>query len=109
MNQITTIRLIAGREISERLRSRLAWAMTAITKLLVAALIVTPALLRHPPKAIVVGLVGSSGQTFGPALQASAKAMKMDIRVVDVTNDADVRTRVADGSLDVALSVGYGL
>ena len=60
MNWVPTTRLVARREIAERLRSRLIWVFTALTTLLVVALIVIPALVRQPAKATVVGLVGAS-------------------------------------------------
>jgi len=60
MNWVPTTRLVARREIAERLRSRLIWVFTALTTLLVVALIVIPALVRQPAKATVVGLVGAA-------------------------------------------------
>ncbi len=106
MNHLATIRLVAGREITERLRSRLIWIMTALTTLLVVALIVIPALVQRPATPTVVGLVGSSAQALGPALQATARAAKVSIRIVDVANSAVAQSELKNGSLDVALSVG---
>src|SRR5205085_8382318 len=90
----------------ERLQSRLIWVFTALTTLLVVALIVIPALVRQPAKPTVVGLVGSSAQALGPALQGTARAAKVDVRVVDVANGAAARSELKKGSLDVVLSVG---
>lgn len=106
MNEIATTRLVARREIEERLRSRLIWVMTALTTLLVVALIVIPAVVRQPAKPTVVGLVGSSAQAVGPAVQAIARAAQVDIKVVDVANDAAARADLQHGSLDVALNIG---
>jgi ABC-2 type transport system permease protein len=99
-------RLVAQREITERLRSRLIWAMTALTTLLVVALIVIPALVRQPATPTVVGLIGPSAQALGPALQGTGRAAKVDLRVVDVATSAVARSQLQKGSLDVALSVG---
>ena len=106
MNWIPTTRLVARREIAERLRSRLVWIMTALTTLLVVALIVIPALVRQPAKPTVVGLVGAAAQALGPALQGTARAVKVDIKIVDVANGAVARAELKKGSLDVTLSVG---
>jgi ABC-2 type transport system permease protein len=106
VSRLATMRLVAQREITERLRSRLIWVMTALTTLLVVALIVIPALVRQPSKPTVVGLVGPSAQALGPALQATARVAKVDIMIVDVANSALARSQLQKGSLDVALSVG---
>jgi ABC-2 type transport system permease protein len=97
---------VARREITERLRSRLIWIMTALTTLLVVALIVLPSVVRQPAKPTVVGLVGASAQAVGPAVQAIARAANVDIKLVDVANDTAARADLQHGSLDVALSVG---
>jgi ABC-2 type transport system permease protein len=106
MAWILTTRLVARREIAERLRSRLIWVFTALTTLLVVALIVIPALVRQPAKATVVGLVGPSAQALGAALQATARVAKVDIKVVDVATSAVARSELKKGALDVALSIG---
>src|SRR2546423_4172212 len=109
LTPLATVRLVAGREIAERLRSRLIWIVTALTTLLVVALIVIPALVRQPAKQpakpTVVGLMGPSAQALAPALQATAGAAKMAIRTVDVQTSAAARSELKKGSLDVALSV----
>src|SRR5207248_7184730 len=97
MNWISTTRLVARREIAERLRSRLIWVMTAIMTLLVVALIVIPALVRQPAKPTVVGLVGSAAQALGPALQGTARAAKVSISIVDVANGAAARAALKKG------------
>ena len=60
LNALATTRLVAGREIKERLHSRLIWIMTALTTLLVVALIVIPPLVQQPATPTMVGLVGPS-------------------------------------------------
>ncbi|HKC74964.1 MAG TPA: hypothetical protein VKF37_12300, partial [Chloroflexota bacterium] len=72
LSWLRTTRLVARREITERPRSRLLWIMTALTTLLVVALILIPALVRQPAQPTVVGLVGPAAQALGPALQATA-------------------------------------
>jgi ABC-2 type transport system permease protein len=105
-NALAIIRLVAGREIGERLRSRLIWIMTALTTLLVVALIVIPPLIQQQATPTVVGLVGPSAQALGPSLQAIGAAAKVPIKVVDVANSATARSDLQRGSIDVALSSG---
>jgi ABC-2 type transport system permease protein len=105
MNALATVRLISGREIAERLHSRLIWIMTALTTLLVVALIVIPALISLPTQPTVIGLVGRSAQALGPDLRATAGAANVAIKVVDVANSAVARAELRQGSIDVALSI----
>ncbi len=105
MGAAATTRLVARREIAERLQGRLIRVMTAITALLVVAGIVVPTLVRVPAKPTVVGLVGAPAQAIGPALGAIAAAAKVKVRVVDVTGGAIARRELRAGSLDVALRV----
>ena len=94
MNRVTSVRLIAGREISERLRGRATWILTGITTLVAVALIVGPAVLRPPTRPIVVGLVGTSAQSLAPALQATAKAAGVDISTMNVADDSTARAEL---------------
>jgi ABC-2 type transport system permease protein len=91
MSSFTTTALIATREITERLRSRLTWVMTAITTVLVVALIVVPSFFRQPTRPTVIGLVGAQAQSLAPAILATAKAAKLDITVLDIADDATAR------------------
>ena len=95
MNRVTTIRLIAEREITERLRGRATWIMTGITTLVAVVLIVGPAVLRPPTRPTVVGLVGTSAHSLAPALQATAKAVGVDITTMNVASDSAARSELA--------------
>lgn len=99
-------RLVAQREITERLRSRLIRVLTVLTALLVVALIVVPALIRQPSNPMLIGLVGPSAQSLTKPLQQSAAAARIDIQVVDVVSAADARSELEKGTIDVALRVG---
>jgi ABC-2 type transport system permease protein len=92
LKRVTAIRLIAGREIAERLRGRATWILTGITTVLAVALIVGPAVFRPPTRPIVVGLVGPSAQSLAPALQATAKAAGADITTMNVASDSAARS-----------------
>jgi len=95
LNRLTSIRLIAGREITERLRGRATWILTGITTLVAVGLIVGPAVFRPPTRPTVVGLVGTSAQALGPALQATAKAAGVDITTMNVASDSAARSELA--------------
>jgi ABC-2 type transport system permease protein len=101
-----TIRLVAGREISERIGSRTLRIATAVTTLLVIAAVVLPSLIGSAEGPSAVGLVGPSAQALAPALRLTARAAKVKITVTNVTRPAAARAKVDDGSLDVALSLG---
>lgn len=106
MKPAEATRLVAGREISERLRGRATWIMTAVTALGVVLLIVIPALVRGTTAHTRVGLAGPVAQALGPALRATAAAARVNITVSSVSDAASARSAVRDGSLDVALSIG---
>jgi len=80
------VRLVAIREIQERLRGRIIWVTTALITVLVVAAIVVPAVLHQPPKPIVVGLVGRPAQRLSSALKQTAASA-----------DVNVKTRAARG------------
>jgi len=94
LNRVSTIRLIAGREISERLRGRATWILTGITTLVAVVLIVGPALFRPPTRPTVVGLVGPAAQALAPALQTTGKAAGVDITTASVSDDSAARSEL---------------
>jgi ABC-2 type transport system permease protein len=94
LRRLTAVQLIAGREITERLRGRATWVLTGITTVLAIALIVGPAVLRQPSRPTVVGLVGTSAQALAPALQATGKAAGVDITTLNVASDSAARSEL---------------
>ena len=107
MNAAALVRLVAGREIRERLESRFLRVMTVITALLVVAGIVIPALV-HSHHVIKVGLVGSGARAAGPALQRNARVARLRLALISVADEATARARLRAGHLDAALSVDAG-
>jgi ABC-2 type transport system permease protein len=99
-------RLVARREITERVQGRLLRVMTALTAALVVAGIVIPSLVRGSSKPTTIGLVGPSAQALAPALQRSAAATNVRVKLYSVTTDALARSEVRNGTLDLALSAG---
>jgi len=94
LSHLKSIRLIAGREIAERLKGRATWIMTGITTVIAVVLIVGPALFSSPTKPYVVGLIGPSAQALGPALQATGKAAGVDMTTMDVADDSTARSEL---------------
>jgi ABC-2 type transport system permease protein len=106
VNRIPATRLVARREIAERLRGRAIWVITAITTVVVVALIMIPAAVRQAAGPTSVGLAGPSAQALRPALARAAAAARISARFTDLAGGPAARAAVRDGSIAVALSVG---
>ena len=105
MKKLGPVRLVAGREITERLSGRAIWVLTALTTLLVVLGIVLPAVLRSTPSPTVVGLLGRSAQALGPSLEQTAKAAQIEITLVHLSDPADARDAVESGKVAAVLDV----
>lgn len=111
VDSFTAIRLVAGREIAIRLRTKAFLVMTAI----VLVIIVATVLLFHFLSLANLGEV-KVGMQAGDAsaaasLEATGDALGQEITVTQVTDEADARQRVADGTIDayVATDASGGL
>ena len=106
MSGARAIRLIATREIAERLRGRALRAMTVFTTLLVVAGIVIPALIRGGTTETTIGLVGSPAQSAGAAIAQVAASADVNIVLIDVPSVGLANNELRRGVLDVALVGG---
>ncbi|MHB1835974.1 MAG: ABC transporter permease [Solirubrobacteraceae bacterium] len=106
MTRWDVIRLVAGREIAERLRGRATKVMTVLTALLVVAGVTIPALINGSSAPTRLGLVGPSAQALAPSLRRTAAAARVKLALSDVLSDTTARAQLAHGRLDVALTVG---
>ncbi len=106
MTALATVRLVAMREINERLQGRLIRIVTLLTALLVVAAIVIPSLVRSSSKPVTIGLLGARAAQLEPALTRTASAVRVKIEVVSVSDAAAARAGVRSGSYDIVLSVG---
>lgn len=97
------IRLIAGREITTRLRSRALRIATLISVLILVGIAVAAKLSGGSSPALEVGVTPAAASTTA-TLVATAQSMRVDLRTRDV-DDASGRRLVRDGKLD-ALLVG---
>jgi ABC-2 type transport system permease protein len=104
MSDWGVIRLVAGREISERIHGRLIRVMTVATALLVVAGVTIPSLIKGSSAPTRIGLVGSSAQMLAPTITHSAAAAKVKVALSDVAGQAEARTLITSGKLDAALS-----
>ncbi|NKQ52190.1 ABC transporter permease [Amycolatopsis sp. K13G38] len=105
MNSWSAIRLVAGREISTKLRSK---AYIISTVVMIVAFVALALILKlvSGTSATTVGYTPANAALAAP-LQASAKAVGKIVDVKEVPDDQAGRAQVADGSLDAVL-VGDG-
>ncbi|HYB26070.1 MAG TPA: ABC transporter permease [Solirubrobacteraceae bacterium] len=106
MSDWAVIKLVAGREISERIHGRLIRVMTIATALLVVVGVTLPGLIKGSSAPTRVGLVGSSAQTLAPTITRTSAAAKVKVALSDIADQAEARTLLTSGKLDVALSAG---
>jgi ABC-2 type transport system permease protein len=105
MSSRRTIRLIAGREISERVRGRTLRVMTLLTTLLIVAGIVVPAAVRGSSTPTAIGLVGAPAQAVAPALKRIARAAHVRVALHDVAGPVAIE-QLRRGTLDAVLVGG---
>lgn len=108
MNKNTwgAISLVAGREITTRLRSKAYLISTAALILVLIAFTVIMKLIGGGGSDATVGFTAPNAGLAAP-LQVSAKAVGQDVATQQVTDEARGRDDVRDGSLD-ALLIGDG-
>jgi ABC-2 type transport system permease protein len=100
------IRLIARREVVERTRDRSFLISTAVTVVILAAVIVLPKLLGGDSDTFDVGLVGPASQRLGPALTTQAAAAGVRIRLQSPASPAAADDEVRGGKLDATIVDG---
>lgn len=107
MTSWRAIRLVARREIRERVKGNLLRVMTILSAVLVVLLIVIPTHISQGGgrTTTAIGLVGSSGQALGPAIQATATALGDKVSTTPLVDRADEQAHLTLGTVDVALRV----
>ena len=108
MRAVTAIRLVATREVRERVRGRLFLIVFGMTVLVVAAAVIVPPRLfggDDEPSVYKIGLVGESSSGLEQALAAAAKASSASVELESVTEVEDAESRILNGDLDAALVV----
>ncbi|HYB23959.1 MAG TPA: ABC transporter permease [Solirubrobacteraceae bacterium] len=105
MSRTRTVRLVAAREITERLRSRTTRLVTVITALLVVGAVTIPGLIKESSKPTRIGLVGPAARALAPTLERGARAAKVEISLTEAPGEAQGRAELRKGELDVLLSL----
>ena len=101
------IRLVATREIRERLRSRVFRASTVIGALIVSLIIVLPNLNHNKTTHYDVGFVGTTDPVIKAAVLHIGPAVGADsIGTEENLTEAQARARLRSGALDLALVDG---
>jgi ABC-2 type transport system permease protein len=101
------VRLVAGREISARVRDRNFIISSVVILLLLIGTLGLQVALGSGGEATRVGVVGNAGE-LRPALEAQGDALAVDVTVVELGDEAAARTAVEDGDVDGALVTGSG-
>lgn len=98
------IRLVAGREMFDRLRNRGFVLGTAVTLLLVLGFVIVPTFFEDDtPPSFDLGVVGDVAPQFESALQAAATGQDAEVAVEPVADRAEAETQLAEGELDAVL------
>jgi hypothetical protein len=105
MRRIPAVRLVAAREIAQRIGSRALRITTALMTVLVVAGVVIPGLVHGPATPTSIALVGPAAQSLAGELRATAERSHVPIKLSDLDSLAGARARVKDGSLDVAVAL----
>ena len=104
------IRLVARRELVEQVRGKSFLISTAITLVILIAIIVVPRLFGvGRPETFDVGVVGGTSARVGQALVAQAGAAGVKVRLQQPADLAAAETAVRDGKLDLAIVDGREL
>ena len=106
MTRFSSVRLVAEREIRERLRSKVYRFATLISALAVVAIIVIPNLRDDKPSVYDVGLVNVTNPVVNQAVRAVGPAIGATLRIKTYSSVEDATKAVRSGALDIALIEG---
>jgi ABC-2 type transport system permease protein len=101
------VRLVAGREISTRLRDKTFLISTAVILLLVLGAMVFQVIIASGASQQKIGVVGDR-IALEPALTAQGEAIGVDVTVVGIADEAAARTALSNGDVDGVLVDGTG-
>jgi len=96
------VRLVAGREISTRIRDKGFLVGSAVLIVLILGMLVFQVAVNSGSDTTRIGVVGGSA-TVTDALEAQGQALDTDVRVVGYDEESAARTAVEDGDVDAAL------
>jgi ABC-2 type transport system permease protein len=101
------VRLVAGREMSTRIRDKTFLVTSGVILLLVLGAMVFQVLVASGADKVAVGVVGDR-TALQPALQAQGRAVGADVTVVGVADESAARTALRNGDVDGVLVDGTG-
>ncbi|PWW21475.1 ABC-2 type transport system permease protein [Geodermatophilus normandii] len=99
------VRLVAGREISSRVRDKTFIASSVLMIVLILGVLVFQVVVNSGEDTSRIGVVGDPGQV-DTALEAQGEALDVDVEVVRFDTDDAARTAVEDEEVDGALVGG---
>jgi ABC-2 type transport system permease protein len=97
------VRLVAGREISTRVRDKAFVVSSIIILLLVIGAMAFQVVIASSSSKITVGVVGGDRAVLEPVLRQEGKAIGDQVAVVGLADEAAARRAVTDGDVDGAL------
>jgi ABC-2 type transport system permease protein len=109
MSRTRIVRLVAAREITERLRGRTTRIVTVLTALLVVGAITIPGLIKESSKPTRIGLLVPTARALAPTLERGARAAKVDISLSEPSSEAQGRAELRKGELDALLNLAAPL
>ena len=101
------VRLVAGREISTRIRDRTFIASSVLMIVLILGVLVFQVVVNSGDDTRRVGVVGDPGQ-LGTAIEAQAEAFDVGVEVVPLDTGDAARAAVESEDVDAALLDGTG-
>jgi ABC-2 type transport system permease protein len=106
MNGRAAVRLVARREIVERVRERSLLVSTLVTLAILAAIIVLPSALGFGgTQTHTVAAAGPQAERLARAAQPAARALDARIEIVPAADDAAVRRAVRAGDADAGITL----
>jgi ABC-2 type transport system permease protein len=99
------VRLVAGREISSRIRDKNFIISSIVIIVLLMGVMAFQVIVNSGNAEGRLGIVGGTAQ-LGPAIQAQGEAVGVDVEIVEYPDAAAARSAVEDGEVDGALLAG---
>ena len=110
MSAVSAVRLVAGREVRERGRSKVFWVGTSVLLAGVAAAIVVPAVLgHHGQQTFRVGTVGAAPPGLVSSVTADAAALGGRAQIRALGSAAAARAALDTHALDVVIEGQTGV
>jgi ABC-2 type transport system permease protein len=98
-----SIRLVAGRELRERLRARSFHVLTAALVLIILALGFVGRFADGGPDPLEVGIVADGADGIAASLERSASAADLEVEVQDYDDVASAREALEDGEVSLVV------